>query len=63
MQLRRKLRTLVLTTLVPGAVACSCASTAIRETRDAMINGAATFVEEATFQLLDQLINPGGTTE
>jgi hypothetical protein len=47
---------MILSLAGPAAVVPSCSTSLVTGLRDAAINGAAAFVEEATFALLDTLI-------
>jgi len=47
----------------PTVVHLSCSGAFLQQFRDAAIAGAANFVEEAAYNLLDQAINLDGTDE
>ena len=60
---RRRIRVLLLALAAPGLFALSCSSTIAREFRDAAINGAASFVEQEVFNLLDTIFLPSEDTD
>lgn len=54
--IRSKLGALLVTAAVPGMFAFSCSGSVSRQFRDAAINGATTFVEAFTLDLLSTLV-------
>jgi len=61
MRPKRRIRAMILAALMPGAMALSCNSSAIREVRDAMLDSLGLFVQEATTDFLNGLINTDET--
>ena len=60
---RRRIGVLLLAVATPGFFALSCSGTVVREFRDAAVSGAASFVEQGVFDLLDGVFIPNEDTE